>query len=320
MMRGAGRMWARLSPVVHTQRHQQQRGAKQLPPFASLEGKVAVVCGAGNAANEEWGIGMCTAILYARRGAEVVAVSRCPKARTAENTARVIEEEGNVGSAIFGDMSTEEGVSALLDQVLKKHGRVDILVNAGVHNAMPNGLDKFTTDMWMNSIQVNLHTQYHLCKQFVPAMVNTGGGVILHYTTIAGTVGLGIGKQRHGYVAGKSGAAELTKRIGVEYAKSGIRSAVLSIGYCAAPLVTRAVINASAKKAAPMDEQLGKALLQKNIQGVQEVRDSYVPRGRQGQPMEVANVAAFLASDEASFINASEIFVDGGGSGCTYGP
>eukprot|EP01062_Namystynia_karyoxenos_P012120 TRINITY_DN14357_c0_g1_i1.p1 TRINITY_DN14357_c0_g1~~TRINITY_DN14357_c0_g1_i1.p1 ORF type:complete len:337 (+),score=95.75 TRINITY_DN14357_c0_g1_i1:65-1012(+) len=312
-------------PLAAARRWAAQQRAHSTKPaptrdFCNLEGRVAVVCGAGNPPTEDWGIGMATAIVMARRGARVVAVSRCTTAQTSEHCAAVIHGESNECLPLQADMSTHAGVESLLDRVLEAYGKVDILVNAGVHNAQPNGLEKFTEETWLNSIQTNLHAQYHLCRHFAPAMVRTGGGCILHYTTMAGTTGLGLGKQRHGYVAGKAGAAELTKRVGIEYASQGLRAVVVSIGYIKAPLVKRAVVAASARQPGPMDKDLGRALLEKNLTSVHDTRDSYVPRGKQGTPMEVANVGAFLASDEASFINATEVFVDGGSTTCTYGP
>ena len=78
-------------------------------------------------------------------------------------------------------------------------------------------------------------------QKVLPIFEEQGGGNILHFTTIAGSVGLGIGKQRHPYAAGKAAAAVLTKRVGAEYAPKNIRANVVEIGYCSGPLVNRAV-------------------------------------------------------------------------------
>merc|ERR1712048_1240136 len=122
-----------------------------------------------------------------------------------------------------------------------------------------------------------------------------GKGNILHYTTFGSHVALGMGNQRHGYFAGKGGAAILTKRIGIENAKQGIRANVVSIGYTTGPLVNRAVAKVGA-----------------SIEAVTATRDGNVPRQKQITPEEIANVAAFLASDASSSINATEVFADGG--------
>ena len=210
---------------------------------------------------------------------------------------------GGAFSPIDGIGPDELRVRELLERVKAEYGGADILINAGVHNAMPNGFKKVTEEYWKDAIDVNLHAQFQLIHQFVPHFEERGSGCIVHFTTVAGSVGLGLGKQRHPYAAGKAAAAVLTKRIGVEYAQKGIRSNVIQIGYVSGPLVNRAVAAGGA-----------------DLSAVTATRDSYVPRGRQGQPEEIANVAAFLCSEEASFINASDIFADGGSAGCTYGP
>ena len=88
--------------------------------------------------------------------------------------------------------------------------------------------------------------QFQLVHQFLPHFEERGAGNIIHFTTVAGSVGLGVGKQRHAYAAGKAGAAVFTKRIGVEYAKKGIRGNVIQIGYISGPLVNRAVAQGGA--------------------------------------------------------------------------
>merc|ERR1719263_1030063 len=131
-------------------------------------------------------------------------------------------------------------------------------------------------------MDLNRHAQFYLVDTFVQQMTQQAtGGNFIFVSTIAGSVGLGLGPQRHGYAAGKAGAATLTKRIGVEYAKKGIRGNVLEVGYIASPLVTRAVAQAGA-----------------DLDKVTAVRDAYVPRGKQGTAIDVAYAACFLASDE----------------------
>ena len=278
-----------------------RRGYAAAAGFGRLDGRVAVVAGAGNPASEGHGIGAMTSLVLARQGAKVVSVSNA--AENAETITAAIRDEGLDGLAHVADVTKSDQVAELLERVKAKYGGADILINAGVHNAMPNGFKKVTEEYWKDAIDVNLHAQFQLIHQFVPHFEERGSGCIVHFTTVAGSVGLGLGKQRHPYAAGKAAAAVLTKRIGVEYAQKGIRSNVIQIGYVSGPLVNRAVAAGGA-----------------DLSAVTATRDSYVPRGRQGQPEEIANVAAFLCSEEASFINASDIFADGGSAGCTYGP
>jgi NAD(P)-dependent dehydrogenase (short-subunit alcohol dehydrogenase family) len=170
------------------------------------------------------------------------------------------------------------------------------------------GFAKMDEDAWAKGIALNLTAHFNLIHRFLPGFQAQGSGNIIHFTTIASSVALGVGNQRHAYAAGKAGAATLTKRIGVEQAKAGIRANVIGIGYVSGPLVNRAVAQAIAGGA--------KTTLEK----VTATRDAYVPRGRQVLPEEVAEVAAFLASDASSAINGTEIYADGGSSGATYGP
>jgi NAD(P)-dependent dehydrogenase (short-subunit alcohol dehydrogenase family) len=269
--------------------------------FSRLDGKVIVNCGAGNPPDEEHGIGAMTSIQCARLGAKVVSVSNVQV--NADTVTAAIHAEGNEGMAYCCDVTKADETKKLLDRVINEYGRVDVLINSGVHNAQPNGFGKMTEEYWKSSIDTNLHAHFQLIHNFMPTFEEQGHGNIIQFTTIAGSVGLGVGKQRHPYAAGKAAAAVLTKRIGAEYAKKGVRSNVIEIGYCSGPLVSRAVAAGGA-----------------DIDAVTATRDSYVPRGKQGTPQEVANVAAFLASDDSSFINATSVFCDGGSSGCTYGP
>jgi len=152
-------------------------------------------------------------------------------------------------------------------------------------------------------MDLNLNAHFYLIHAFLPTFQEQGSGNIIHYTTFGSAVGLGMGPQRHGYFAGKGGAAILTRRIGIENSKKGIRANVVSVGYAEGPLVDRAVNQANG-----------------DHEAVNAKRAANVPRGVQIQPLEVANVAAFLSSDASSAINAAEIFADGGNHGVTYGP
>lgn len=269
--------------------------------FAHLDGKVVIVFGAGNPKSEGHGIGATTALQLARNGATVVSVSNLQE--NAQNITEAIREEGFQGFAEVCDATNAADVVALVARVKAQFGRIDVLINAGVHNANPNGFDKLTGDYWRSAIDVNLHAHFNMIHGVLPTFLEQKTGLFLHFSTIAGEVGLGVGKQRHAYAAGKAGAAVLTKRVGIEYAKEGVRGNVLQIGYISGPLVNRAVAAVGA-----------------DLEKVTAKRDSYVPRGRQGTPADVAYLAAFLCSDEANLLNGSDFFVDGGTSGCTYGP
>ena len=178
-----------------------------------------------------------------------------------------------------------------------EYGNVDILINAGVHNAMPNGFESSprTTGKMR---RCDLHAHFQLVHQFLPEFEAQGSGCIIHFTTIAGTVGLGLGKQRHPPRARRQPRSPNALATS---SKKGIRSNVIQIGYVRAPRQPR---------------RSGGQGRYRRCNGAR----SSLCRGKQSTPEEVANVAAFLCSDKAAFINGSDIFVDGGSAGCTYGP
>ncbi len=269
--------------------------------FGRLDGKVVVVAGAGNPPAEGHGIGASTSLLLARHGATVVSVSN--EALNCQTVTDAINDEGFKGFAHTADCTDHDEAEALHQRVLTDFGRCDAVINAGIHSALPMGFDKMTEDAWETGIALNLDAHFNLVHTFLPTFVEQQSGNFIHFTTIASSVGLGVGRQRHAYAAGKAAAATLTRRIGVEYAPQGIRGNVIAIGYVTGPLVNRAVANAGA-----------------DIEAVTAVRDAYVPRGTQGTPMEVAEIAAFLTSDNSSLINGTEVYADGGSHGCTYGP
>lgn len=274
-------------------------------PYADLEGKVIVVGGAGNPPSEEHGIGAITSLTLASYGATVVSVSNVKE--NCDTVTKAIIDAGGKGMSFVADCTNYDDVQKLRDAVIAEYGNVDILVNAGIHDATPNGFKAYHKDngldRWKGNIDINLNAHFHLIHAFLPGFQEQGHGNILHYTTFGSHCALGMGVQRHGYFAGKGAAATLTRRVGIENAKAGIRANVISIGYAAGPLVTRAVMNAGA-----------------DMDAVSANRAKNVPRGSQIVPQEVGNVCAFLASEASSGINATEVFCDGGNHGVTYGP
>ena len=271
-----------------------------------LEDKVIVVAGSGNPPDEGHGIGAMTSIVLARHGAKVVSVSNA--ALNAQTVTDAIIAEGGTAMAHVADCTDASEVEKLVKATTDKYGKCDVLINAGIHSALPMGFSKMTEQAWGTGIALNLTAHFNLVHKFLPVFQSQGSGNIIHFTTIASSVALGVGNQRHAYAAGKAGAAVLTKRIGVEHAKQGIRANVIGIGYVSGPLVNRAVAQAIAGGA------------KTTIEKVTATRDAYVPRGTQIMPEEVAEVAAFLASDASAAINGTEIYADGGSSGATYGP
>lgn len=291
-----------------------------------LAGKTIVVCGAANDPSEEFGVGKMTALVCARKGANVVAVSR----NQARVDATIADIRRDLASSAMEPMETQEflaveadctsysDVETLVATTAATFPKgVDSVIQAGVYDAQPNGFSKLSPERWHQSIDVNLHAQYNLIHLFLPQLLSAadrqdGGSSVLFVSTIAASVGLGLGPQRHGYAAGKAAAGTLTQRIGIEYASRGLRGNVIEAGYIASPLVQRAVNAATGDADANSSTAIMEAVTAK--------RDGYVPRGTQGKPIDVAYACAWLASDEAAFINGVTLPVDGGTSSLTYGP
>lgn len=290
-----------LRPVAGTGGAAARAAGGAAHPYADLQGKVIVNAGAGNPPAEGHGIGATTSLALARLGAKVVSVSNV--AENCETVTDAVLKEGGEGISFTADCTKMADCEKLLKAVLDKYGKVDVMINAGIHTALPMGFAKMTEEKWHQNISLNLHAHFNLIHTFLTPFQEQKSGVIQHFTTFGSAVALGMGNQRHGYFAGKCAAATLTRRIGIENAKNGIRANVVSIGYTTGPLVNRAVAKVGA-----------------SIEAVTATRDGNVPRGYQITPDEVANVAVFLASDMSSGINASEVFADGGNHGCTYGP
>jgi NAD(P)-dependent dehydrogenase (short-subunit alcohol dehydrogenase family) len=270
-------------------------------PYADLEGKVIVVGGAGNPPEELHGIGATTSMLLASYGAKVVSVSH--QKINADTVTAAIKAEGGEAMGYVADATDYDQCTALLNDVVAEYGKVDILINAGIHDALPNGFKKMTREKWESCMNVNCNAHFNLIHNFLPHFQEQGHGNIQHFTTFGSFLALGMGVQRHGYFAGKAAAAVLTRRIGIENASKNIRANVVSIGYATGPLVNRAVANAGA-----------------DIAKVDAARAANVPRQEQIYPIEIARTSAFLASDASSGINAAEVFADGGNHNCTYGP
>lgn len=275
--------------------------ATQPSPFADLAGKVVVVGGAGNPPSEAPGMGATTSMKFAEYGCKVVSVAHVKE--NCDTVTEAIKAAGGEGVSFTADCTNYAEVENLRDFVMNEYGRIDCLINAGIHMALPQGFKKMSLEKWRLNMDLNVDAHFHLIHAFLPIMQEQGSGNIMHYTTFGSSGALGMGNQRHGYFAGKAAAAVLTKRIGIENAKKGIRANVLSIGYAEGPLVTRAVNNAGADMAA-----------------VAAARDANVPRGKQITPTEIANTALFMASDLSSALNATEVYADGGNTGTTYGP
>jgi 2-hydroxycyclohexanecarboxyl-CoA dehydrogenase len=241
--------------------------------MGGLEDKIAIVTGAGQ------GIGQAIARKLAAEGATVV-VTDLDEA-SAIQTADALP--GAV--AIRADVSDHQAVQAMADRVVQQFGRVDVLVNnAGWDKASPF-VDSDPAD-WDRAIAINLYGVLHTCKAVLPLMAARGGGAVVNLGSDAGRVG---SSGEAVYSAAKGGVIAFTKSLAREMARHQVRV------NCVCPGPTDTALFASF--AGPrLREALTKA----------------IPFRRLGQPTDVANVVAFLASDEASFVTGQTVSVSGG--------
>jgi NAD(P)-dependent dehydrogenase (short-subunit alcohol dehydrogenase family) len=248
-----------------------------------LAGKVALVTGS------TLGIGAATARLFAREGARVVLNSHLDDA-----AARRIADELGPERALFvqADVADEAAVQAMVARALARFGRVDVLVNNAGRNFFNDPL-ALTMDQWRHCMSVDLEGAWQCARAVLPGMLERGGGSIVN---IASVHGHKIIPGCFPYPVAKHALIGLTRALGLQYAARGVRVNSISPGL----ILTEAIEAAFAASPDPAAER--------------ERQTSLLPCKRIGEPDEVAYTALFLASDEARYINASDILVDGGRS------
>ncbi|MDB5589829.1 SDR family NAD(P)-dependent oxidoreductase [Enterovirga sp.] len=256
----------------------------------SLEGKVAIVMGCGSS-GPGWGNGKATAVLFARQRATLVGTDR--NIQAAEETARIIAEEGGEAHVESCDATRGSDVEAFIRRTHARFGRIDILVN-NVGQSEPGGPVDMAEEVWEAQFQLNATTAFLACKHVIPIMERQGGGAIVNVSSVAAL--RYIGKPQVGYSAAKAALIQFTKTTAVIHAPKRVRLNCVVPGLMHTPLVNRL-----ADKYAAGD-----------YDGFVQKRHDQVPMGRMGDAWDVAHAALFLASDEARYVTGTEIVVDGG--------
>lgn len=256
-----------------------------------LEGKVALIVGAGSV-GPGWGNGRACAVLFAREGANVFAVDIDSGA--CEETQSIVEKEGGVCITHQADAVKLKDVVSMVDACVAEYGGIDVLHN-NVGGSVPGGVVDMPEDVWDANIDLNLKSAFLCCKFAVPAMLASGGGAIVNVSSVAGMRYLG--RDMISYHASKGGLIEFTRAIALKYARQGLRANTVCPGLMNTPLVTTRIAG-----------QYGDGDVAKMI----SARDAMCPTGKMGDAWDVAYASLYLASDEAKYVNGTELVIDGG--------
>lgn len=262
----------------------------EIPPGRNrLQDKLILVFGAGSV-GEGWGNGKATAVAYAREGATVVAVDR--ERSAAEATAGIIEALGGRCSTYAADVTDSASVKAVVDDVVARHGRIDVLHN-NVGTTIMGGPIELTEEQWNTVLDVNLRSAFLTCKHVLPGMLERGRGVIVNISSIAAVRYTGY--PYSAYYAAKAGLNQFTVGLALQYARQGIRVNAIMPGLMNTPLIYQQISGQYA-----------------NAEAMAKARHEATPMGRMGTGWDIAAAAVFLASDEANYITGVCLPVDGG--------
>ena len=263
-------------------------------------GKVALVTGAGSV-GEGWGNGKATAVLLARQGASVCGVDLDTGAVAATTAIMAAEGFSDHWLALTCNMTASDQVKAVVDACLVRFGRIDVLVN-NVGGSAPGDPVSMPEEVWQAQLDLNLTSAFLGCKHVLPVMeaqfdASGKGGAIVNIDSVGShTFQLG-GRVSAGYAASKAGLEAFGRSTAIAYVRKGIRVNTVVPGSMHTPLVEHRLVR-----------QLGAA----DAEALIAKRHEAVPMGFMGDAWDVAHAVAYLASDEARYITATQLVVDGG--------
>jgi NAD(P)-dependent dehydrogenase (short-subunit alcohol dehydrogenase family) len=250
-----------------------------------LDNKVAIITGAAS------GIGRAAALRFAQEGAKVVV------ADLNEETGVALASEIG-GTFVQVNVADEQSVKSMYDKVIEVYGGIDVLFNnAGISPADDDSILTTELDAWKRVQDVNLTSVYLCCKYGIPHLLARGGGSIINTASFVAV--MGSATSQVSYTASKGGVLSMSRELGVQFAREGIRVNAL----CPGPVNTPLLQELFAKD----PERAARRLV-------------HIPAGRFAEPEEIASAVLFLASDDSTFVNASTFLVDGGIAGAYVTP
>jgi NAD(P)-dependent dehydrogenase (short-subunit alcohol dehydrogenase family) len=248
-----------------------------------LEGKVAIITGAGS------GMGRAMAVRFAAEGAKIVAADWHQE--SLDETVAMLSDAGGTAIGVQGNVADQAQAEAIIDAAVSAYGKVDVLCNnAGVMDTN-QGAAELSNEMWERVLGINLTGPMYLTRKVIPVMLNGGGGAIINTASVAGVGG---GAAGLAYTASKHGLVGLTKQTAFRYALEGIRCNAIAAG----AVETNIMQSVDPTKMDPA--------------GSARCQTYYAAIPGQLKPEEIANLALFLASDEATKINGAIIPADAG--------
>jgi len=257
-----------------------------------LDGKVALVTGAGSGLGREMAIGLAAA------GAEVICADR-DKGWVTE-TVSIIHSRGGKASRIVFDVTKEDEIAHLGRAVKGANGKLDVLVNNAGVAPYPKRLHEVDIADWRRVLDVNLTGPFLVTRAIIPLMLEAGGGSIINVASLIGIVGFypGCPVSSVAYAATKAGLTGMTKQIAAEYGKDNIRANAIAPGWQGAG--TRLADHFKADMSAQDKERFEQAII------------AGTPMGRRGASKELQGLVIYLASDASSFVTGQLIAHDGG--------